>query len=55
MNIKYDIYCPICQRSITPSNIAEYEAGEHDGLIYVHDDIVHDEEEMDSLISYGVQ
>ena len=51
---QYDQYCPVCARNITPENIEEYEAGEHDSLIYVHDDIVHDDDDIDAL-SMGVQ
>lgn len=37
-------YCPFCQRYIEPSNTEEVEGGEHDGFIYVHDDVPHDED-----------
>lgn len=37
-------YCPFCQRNIEPCNTDEYESGEHDGLIYVHDDVAHDDD-----------
>ena len=50
----YDKYCPVCGRNITPSNIAEVESGEHDGLIYVHDDIDHSNEDLTAL-EVGVQ
>ncbi len=36
-----DKYCPICARWITPINEEEAENGEHDGFIYVHDEIDH--------------
>ncbi len=37
-------YCPFCQRNIKPSNWIEFERGNDDGLIYVHDDVEHDED-----------
>ncbi len=37
-------YCPFCKRDIEPINIEEVESGEHDGFIYVHDDIEHDDD-----------
>jgi len=37
-------YCPFCQHDIEPCNVEEYESGEHDSLIYVHDAVVHDED-----------
>jgi hypothetical protein len=50
----YDLYCPVCGRDITPSNIDEFESGEHDGLIYVHDEIDHGDEDLTAL-EVGVQ
>jgi len=44
-----DIYCPICQKNIKPINIHEFENGEDDGLIYVHDEIPHDDGDIDAL------
>lgn len=37
-------YCPFCARVITASNTEEVESGEHDGFIFVHDDVEHDED-----------
>ena len=37
-------YCPFCKRDIEPANVEEVESGEHDGFIYVHDDIKHDDD-----------
>lgn len=45
------IYCPICQRNITAQNIEEVESGEHDGYIFVHDDVSHDDSDIDALSS----
>jgi hypothetical protein len=44
-----DIYCPICQRVIVPSNLEEVEDGKHDGYIYVHDDVVHEDDDLEAL------
>jgi len=42
---KYNQYCPFCQREITPSNIKEYESGEDQSLIYIHDEgVPHDDD-----------
>ena len=49
-----EIYCPICQRVIIASNIEDVESGEHDGYLFVHDDIVHDDDDIDALEN-GVQ
>jgi hypothetical protein len=37
-------YCPFCQRVIYPSNVDEFMNGEHDGFIFVHDDVPHDDD-----------
>lgn len=37
-------YCPFCRKHIAPSNVADVFSGEHDGFIYVHDDVIHDED-----------
>jgi hypothetical protein len=49
-----DVYCPICERFIRPENIAEVEFGEHEGFIYVHDDIAHGDDDIEALEN-GVQ
>lgn len=49
-----DVYCPICARFIEPENGAEVEAGDHEGFIYVHDDIAHDDDDIAALAN-GVQ
>jgi hypothetical protein len=46
-------YCPICQRTLTPVNCKEVESGEHDAYLWVHDDIVHEDEDLEAL-SHGV-
>lgn len=37
-----EIYCPVCGRTIKAINPDEVERGEHDGYIFVHDEIPHD-------------
>jgi hypothetical protein len=36
-------YCPSCQKTIAPSNFAEVLSGEHDNLIFIHDDVHHED------------
>ena len=50
----YEQYCPICARVIVAENIEDVENGEHDGYLFVHDDIVHDDDDIDALVN-GVQ
>jgi hypothetical protein len=42
-------YCPICARVIVAENAEEVESGEHDGYLFVHDDIVHGDDDIDAL------
>lgn len=49
-----DQYCPICSRWVAPINEKEVDAGEHDGFIYVHDDIDHEDEDLEALEN-GIQ
>lgn len=44
-----ELYCPICQRVIIASNIDEVQSGEHDGYVFVHDDVEHSMDEMKAL------
>ena len=37
-------YCHYCQREIEAANIEEVENGEHDGYIFVHDPVPHDDD-----------
>lgn len=48
------IYCPICGRDIEPDNEQEVLDGEESGFVYVHDDVIHTEEDLKALES-GVQ
>lgn len=50
---EYEKYCPICGKIIIASNIEEVESGEHDGYIFVHDDIDHSENDIVAL-SHGI-
>ena len=43
------IYCPICGRVIIASNVDEVGSGEHDGYVFVHDDIEHTDSDIDAL------
>ena len=47
--IDSEMYCPICGRTIVASNIEEVESGEHDGFLFVHDDIDHSDSDMQAL------
>jgi len=49
-----ELYCPICGRTILANNIEEVESGEHEGFIFVHDDIPHTDTDIDAL-NTGVQ
>ncbi len=44
-----EIYCPICQRVIIASNIEDVENGNDDGYVFVHDDIVHTDSDLNAL------
>jgi len=46
---EYEQYCPVCGRTIVASNIEEFESGDHEGYLFVHDDIVHEEDDLEAL------
>jgi hypothetical protein len=46
---EHEIYCPICQRVIIASNVEEVRSGEHEGFVFVHDDIEHNDSDIDAL------
>lgn len=48
------IYCPICNRVLVAANYNEVDSGEHDGYIYVHEDITHLDIDLDALET-GIQ
>jgi len=44
-----NIYCPVCARFLEPQNSDEVKSGLHDGLIYVHDDVKHEDNDIQAL------
>jgi hypothetical protein len=48
------VYCPICGRTIVAVNIDDVENGDDDGYLFVHDDIVHTDSDLEALHA-GVQ
>lgn len=42
-------YCPICQRVIVASSIKEFESGEHEGYVFIHDDVPHSDSDIEAL------
>lgn len=47
-------YCPICKRVIIVCNKKEVESGKHAGYVFVHDDIIHTDDDLRAL-SVGIQ
>ena len=47
------IYCPICGRNLYATNRVEVEAGEDDSFIFIHDEIPHDDSDIQAL-GYGI-
>jgi hypothetical protein len=43
------IYCPICARYVFASNAAKVLNGDHDSYIFVHDNIDHDDTDIEAL------
>jgi len=43
------VYCPICGRDIEASNREEVELGIHDSYLFVHDDVAHEEIDIEAL------
>ncbi|MCK2149505.1 hypothetical protein MYE70_10550 [Marinobacter alexandrii] len=48
------IYCPVCGRVIYASNEYQVWTGEHDGYLFIHDEIPHSDDDMQAL-ERGVQ
>ena len=46
---EYEMYCPICSRTIVADNIKEVWDGEHDCFYFVHDNIPHTEADVLAL------
>ena len=44
-----EVYCPICARVIVAENAEEVENGDDDGYFFIHDDVVHDDDDIDAL------
>lgn len=49
-----ECYCPVCGRVLRAVNIGEVESGEHDGYIFVHDEVPHGPDDARALY-YGIQ
>ena len=45
------VYCPVCQKTLIAENTEEVESGEHDRFIFVHDNIVHTDDESATVNS----
>lgn len=43
------IYCPVCGRDIEASNKEEVISGGHNGYVFVHDDLPHEEDDIKAL------
>lgn len=46
---KGEQYCPVCGRAIIADNIKEVESGEHNGYLFIHDDIIHSDSDIEAL------
>lgn len=47
------MYCPVCGRVVFAVNALEVEMGADDGLIFLHDDVPHADDEIEAL-EYGI-
>jgi len=45
----WEIYCPICGRILTASNLNEVDNKEHGGYLFVHDELVHTDCDIEAL------
>lgn len=45
----YLMYCPHCNKILTPINLVEVMNEEHSGYIFVHDDVPHPEDLKDVI------
>lgn len=43
------IYCPICGRNLTAINSQEVASGKADSYVFVHDNIIHSDSDIDAL------
>lgn len=51
---KFEIYCPVCGRWLTPDNPLDVLVGIADSYVYVHDEIPHSDDDLEAL-ERGVQ
>jgi len=49
-----ELYCPVCQRDLKATNVERVSEGLDDSYIFVHDDIVHADNDIEAL-AHGVQ
>jgi len=49
-----EIYCPVCQRDLEATNVERVSEGLDDSYIFVHDDIVHADNDIEAL-EHGIQ
>ena len=49
-----EIYCPVCQRDLEATNAERVSEGLDDSYLFVHDDIVHADNDIEAL-EHGVQ
>ena len=47
----HEQYCPICGRVITADNKDRVDDGLDDGYLFIHDDIVHEDSDIEALSS----
>jgi len=47
-------YCPVCRTVVLACNIEEVESGEHEGYVFVHRNIIHNDDDLMAL-SVGIQ
>lgn len=43
------IYCPVCGRNLTAINSQEVASGKADSYVFVHDNIIHSDSDIDAL------
>ena len=42
-------YCPICNKILIASNVEDVKNGLHDGYIFIHDNKLHEESDIEAL------
>lgn len=45
------LYCPVCGRTLIAEGPEEHGLSDDDGLVFVHDDVPHDESDMQALFN----